>query len=142
MVEAISAASPEAASWTVSAYQAILRDPLQGRVLVASDDGRVVAFLCIRVVAGEAEVMNLAVDPAWRRRHIASRLLEQGLRFAGMEGATRVFLEVRTTNQAALRFYERFGFTAVGLRTRYYREPPDDAVLLARSLPLAVPVSG
>ena len=141
-MEAISAASPEAASWSVSVYQAILQERLQGRVLVASDDDRVVAFLCIRVVAGEAEVTNLAVDPDWRRQHIASRLLEQGLRFAAAEGARRVFLEVRKKNPAALRLYERFGFTAVGLRTGYYKEPPDDAAVLARSLPLAEPPSG
>jgi len=142
MVEAISTASTEAASWDLSAYEAMLRDPLQGRVLVATDDGRVVAFLCIRVAAGEAEVLNLAVEPDFRRQHIASRLLEQGLRVAVAEGARRVFLEVRKTNQAALRLYERFGFAAVGERTGYYQNPPEDAVVLARSLPRAEPLSG
>ena len=141
MVEAISAASPGAARWSVLAYQAMLRDPLQGRVLVACDDGRVVAFVCIRVVAGEAEVMNLAVEPAWRRQHIAFRLLEQGLRLAAIEGAHRVFLEVRKTNEAALRLYERFGFTVIGARTGYYKDPLEDAVVLGRSLALAEPTA-
>jgi ribosomal-protein-alanine N-acetyltransferase len=142
MVTAISTASPEAASWNRPAYEAMLRDPLHGRVLVACDGDRVVAFLCMRVAAGEAEVLNLAVDPAFRRRHIASRLLEQGLRLAVAEGARRVFLEVRKTNQAALRLYGQFGFGVVGERPGYYEKPPEDAVVLARTLPLAEPLAG
>lgn len=140
-VRAIVAASPEAAQWSLTAYGLLLAEPARGRVLVAAeDDGAVVGFVCFRVAGQEAEVLNLAVLPALRRRGIGSQLLDQAVREASERGAMRLFLEVRKANAPAIRLYERHGFAAVGVRPAYYKDPPDDAAVLAVDLRPSRPV--
>lgn len=130
----ITAVSPEAASWSRHAYEAILQDPQRGSCYVAEVDGLVVGFVCFRVVGDEAELLNLAVLPSSRRQGIGSRLLEQTLQDAARPGATRIFLEVRETNLDALRLYKRRGFTVSTRRQAYYSDPPADALVLALDL--------
>jgi len=96
-------------------------------------------FILLRVAADEAEVITLAVDPAWRRRGIGGRLLAAGLGRAAQAGAGTAFLEVAIDNIAALALYREAGFAEVGRRRNYYHRPeagPVDALVLAR--PLAV----
>jgi len=133
-VLAITAASPDAASWSRQTYEAILQDPQRGSCYVAEVDGVVVGFVCFRVAGDEAELLNLAVLPSSRRQGIGSRLLAQTLQEAGKRGAIRVFLEVRETNQPALKFYQRYGFSVTTRRREYYSNPPADALVLHRSL--------
>jgi len=133
-VEAISEASPEAAQWGLSAYRMLLAEPARGCVLVGEQERSVVGFLCFRILGTEAEVLNLAVLPSSRRRGVGSEMLEQAVREVSARGATRLFLEVRKSNVPAIRLYERHGFVAVGMRPGYYKDPPDDAVVLARGL--------
>ena len=133
-VLAITAASPEAASWSRPAYAAILQDPQRGCCYVAESNGTVVGFVCFRVVGDEAELLNLAVLPSYRRQGIGARLLEQMFREAATRGAARIFLEVRETNQPAIGLYQRYGF-AVSMRRRgYYSDPPADALVLVKNL--------
>ena len=131
---AVTAASPEAASWSRQTYEAILQDPQHGCCYVAELDGSVVGFICFRVTGDEAELLNLAVLPSCRRQGIGSRLLEQTLPEAASRGATRIFLEVRETNQPALKFYQRYSFTVSARRLGYYSNPPVDALVLERNL--------
>ena len=133
-VLAITAASPEAASWSRQTYEAILQHQQHGCCYVAEVGGLAVGFVCFRVASDEAELLNLAVLPSSRRQGIGSRLLEQTLREAASRGATRIFLEVRETNQPALKFYQRYSFTVSTRRGGYYSNPPADALVLARNL--------
>ena len=97
--------------------------------LVAEDEaGRVLGYGGVLVTAGEAHVMTLAVDPAARRRGIASRLVAALVAAAAEEGAHDATLEVRTTNRAAIALYRRFGFEPAGIRPRYY--PDADALVM------------
>lgn len=130
----IADASPEAAAWSRAALEALLREPATGSVWVAEHEGEVVGFILFRVVDKEAELLNLAVHPQWRRRRVASRLMEQVLEQVIRLGAERIFLEVRESNGAALRLYRRYGFVESGRRPGYYANPSEDAVLLSRSL--------
>lgn len=139
-MEAIRAASPEAGQWGLSAYRMLLAEPAKGRVLVAKQEDRVVGFLCYRVTGQEAEVLNLAVLPECRRQGVGSGLLKQAIEEVSEGGARRVFLEVRQSNGPAIRLYERFGFSAVGLRPGYYKDPLDDGVVLARDLQTGAPI--
>ena len=133
-VLAITAASPDAASWSRPAYAAILQDPQRCCCYVAESSGTVVGFVCFRVAGDEAELLNLAVLSSYRRQGTGSRLLEQMFREAATRGAARIFLEVRETNQPAIGLYQRYGF-AVSMRRRgYYSDPPADALVLVRNL--------
>jgi len=84
------------------------------------------------VVVDELQIDNLAVAEQWRRQGIGEALLKSALSQASGLGARAATLEVRSTNATARAFYETEGFTPVGLRRRYYTDPPDDALLLSR----------
>jgi ribosomal-protein-alanine N-acetyltransferase len=86
------------------------------------------------VVVDELQIDNLAVAGQWRRQGVGQRLLESALSRASVLGARVATLEVRSANATALAFYEKEGFTPVGLRKRYYANPPDDALLLSREI--------
>ena len=91
---------------------------------------RVAAFCSVWLIFDELHVNNLAVRPAWRRRGLASRLLAFVLKHASERGARRVTLEVRRSNEAAIRLYERFGFHVTAIRRDYYTSPREDALVL------------
>jgi ribosomal-protein-alanine N-acetyltransferase len=124
----IQARSPEAAQWSRADYAA----DLEG--WVAQEDGAVVGFLVARRFADELEILNVAVAPQARRKGIGSGLVQQALEWGRALGATRVFLEVRASNQAALRFYDVHGFRVTGRRARYYADPVEDALNLSAML--------
>ena len=94
-------------------------------------------FILIRAMAGEAEVLTLAVDPAARRKGIARTLVEAAALAAREAGAASLFLEVAADNFAALSLYRGCGFGEVGRRAGYYRRgegPAMDALVLKRDL--------
>ncbi len=78
----------------------------------------------------EAEILNLGVAEPVRRRGIARALVRSLLAEFSGRGVRTVFLEVRESNRPARRLYESFGFREVGRRSRYYRQPVEDAVVL------------
>ena len=138
-VLAIEAAAPEAAAWSRQAYETILGDPARGICLLAvNDDARreqiTVGFVCFRVIGPEAELLNLAVLPPFRRLGIGARLLGEALQDAAHRGAHEIFLEVRDSNLVARALYKRFGFEIKGRRPKYYHDPPEDALTLHRCL--------
>lgn len=119
-VAEIQAGCPEAACWEVADY-------LDYDFRVAVCGGTILAFsVARRVSAGESELLNLAVDPKYRRKGLASALLRDLL--GRHPGA--LFLEVRESNSAARSFYKRFSFEELALRSGYYREPEEAAVVM------------
>jgi ribosomal-protein-alanine N-acetyltransferase len=90
--------------------------------LIAERAGRPVGFVLWRCVAGEAELITIAVARTVRRHGIGTALLHAVADRAGGE-ARELFLEVATDNIAATRLYERAGFTEYGQRRDYYRRP-------------------
>ncbi len=139
-VAALSARSPGAAQWSCEDYERIPAAGYEAWVAERSGTGAgpspntLVGFLVARGLAGEMEILNVAVEPAWRRRGVASRLLQAALSQGRASGARRAFLEVRKSNAAALEFYEQHGFTPVGRRPRYYSDPPEDGLVLSLQL--------
>lgn len=119
--------------WPREALLAELQVDRLRRPLVAENDGTVVGFLMAWSVADELHIINLAVDEAWRRRSIGTRLLEAAIEAGREEGSVLVTLEVRAGNLPARSFYERHGFLETGLRRRYYRDG-EDAVIMTRQL--------
>jgi ribosomal-protein-alanine N-acetyltransferase len=91
-------------------------------------------FLIGRAVAGEAEIITLAVDPAARRQGIGRVLVRDFLTQARLQRADSAFLEVAANNVAAIALYHACGFTQTGLRRGYYhpaRGLPLDALVLS-----------
>lgn len=119
-VARIQAQAPEAAQWDPADY-------LRHDFSVAVAEGRVAGFLVARpVAAGEAEILNLAVDAGMRRRGIGRALVrELAARHPGS-----IFLEVRESNRAARGFYESLGFQVVSVRPGYYQTPPECAIVM------------
>ena len=102
--------------------------------IVALQDDVVVGYIGSQTVCGETDIMNIAVDPAWRRRGIAQILIEQLIRDLWEWGSDRLMLEVRPSNTAAVQLYEKLGFQQVGRRPNYYRDPKEDALILRKML--------
>lgn len=97
---------------------------------VARVQGVVVGYSGLMLAGEDAHVTTLAVDPAWHRRGIGSRLLIHMARTAVEAGAARLTLEVRVGNQPAQALYRRFGFYPAGVRKNYYVETNEDALVM------------
>ena len=102
--------------------------------LVAERRGVVAGYVVAHSAADEGEILNLGVAAAHRRHGIGRELVERALAELAARGARTVYLEVRASNSAARRLYESLGFAEVGRRTRYYRRPVEDAVVLSAKL--------
>ena len=110
-------------------------DPAAFRTHVCELRGEVISVLQWLLIGPEAEVLDIAVAAAHRRRGIASFVLTEFSRLAQAAGVREILLEVRESNSAAIRLYTKFGFTPAGRRNNYYRDPNEAALLLRRSPP-------
>jgi [ribosomal protein S18]-alanine N-acetyltransferase len=129
---AIQAACPEIAQWTRWDYDRVARGEMTG--WVAEERKSVVGFIVARQIAKEIEILNFAVSPEMRGHGIGARLLQETLTWAKAFEGTHAILEVRASNAAALRFYQRHNFEVVGRRPRYYISPIEDALLLTAKI--------
>jgi ribosomal-protein-alanine acetyltransferase len=128
--------SPEAAQWSENGFE---QAASSGQLMLVGELGagagaRVCGFLVARVTAGEAELLNMAVDATDRRKGLGSKLLAGAAKEAAALRASRMYLEVRESNEAAISFYERHGFRKNGQRAGYYENPTENAVLMAKEL--------
>jgi [ribosomal protein S18]-alanine N-acetyltransferase len=131
-IEAIAKKSPEAAQWSRESYAKLGEHGRQAWVAGASD--KPLGFLIARAIEREVEILNLAVEPAHRRRGVAKALLDAAFAEFRRAEIHRVFLEVRESNRPAIAFYGSAGFVTTGRREAYYREPPEAAVLMMKKL--------
>lgn len=93
-----------------------------------------IGHLVVSCAAGEAHILNICIDPAWRRQGVAGHLLQVACERAQLLGAEMMFLEVRPSNLPACRLYYRYGFNEVGRRPAYYpgARGREDALIMAR----------
>lgn len=98
--------------------------------------GGVEAYAIMNVAAGESHILNLCVDPSRQGQGVGQAMLRQMVRVARMHRADTMFLEVRPSNEAAVRLYEGAGFMEVGMRRGYYPAPGgrEDARIFALAL--------
>lgn len=117
--------------WSEKSVASELNNPLS-YWLVAVQDGRVVGYVGSQSVLDGADMMNIAVSPEIRRRGIAHELV--GRLVAGLQQrqVRSLALEVRASNEAAKALYAKLGFTQVGRRPNYYRNPKEDALILRK----------
>ena len=100
--------------------------------LVALDGEKVVGYVGSQTVLGETDMMNIAVDPAYRRQGIARKLIEGLIEALKERGSHSLMLEVRAGNAPAIALYESMGFAVAGKRPNYYRNPKEDAWILRK----------
>jgi ribosomal-protein-alanine N-acetyltransferase len=123
--------------WTGEMFENELARQDISKILIArlADAGTpppLAGYVCVWVIGDEVHINNIAVDPRWRRRGIATALLDAALDHGRVRGGRRAFLEVRASNLAAQTLYRQFGFHAAGIRKRYYDHPVEDAVVMRR----------
>ncbi len=126
-------ASPEAAQWTEWGFRELLSWP-GVLALVAEHEGKMRGFIIARQVAKEAEILNLAVILEKRRKGEGSALLKAAMDEFQARLVSRVFLEVRESNEGGIAFYEKHGFSKTGRRAGYYRNPVEPAIVMENKL--------
>lgn len=134
---AIQNRTPDAARLTEEDYTRLASDP-QGMLLVAELETmtppKVLGFAAFQRVIDEAELWNLAIDPEHQHQGVGKALLAEARTRLLQVGAKRIFLEVRQSNKSALSLYYSVGFGLHSQRKDYYRDPPEDAYVLAMDL--------
>ena len=116
--------------WTLPLYLSELGASSGRHYVVARTATSVVGYGGLMVAVGEGHVTTLAVDPAWQRRAVGSRVLHALASWGRDQGCTGLTLEVRMGNVAAQSLYRRFGFAPAGVRRGYYAETNEDALIM------------
>jgi ribosomal-protein-alanine N-acetyltransferase len=129
-IEQLSYAFP----WSENIFRDCLRVGYTCRALDLA--GQIIGYGVMSVGAGEAHILNVCVRDEFRNLGFGRRLLEQLLERAAGSGVGEAFLEVRPSNLAAIRLYQRLGFEQIGIRRGYYQAPDgrEDAIVLKRDL--------
>ena len=117
--------------WSEKSIGSELENPLS-LWLVAEEEGAVWGYVGSQTVMGETDTMNVAVHPHRRNQGIATALIVGLVEELLRQGSHCLTLEVRASNETAIRVYERLGFTELGRRKNYYRNPREDALILRK----------
>ena len=117
--------------WSEGSVASELENPLS-RWLVALEGEQVLGYVGSQTVLDESDMMNLAVDPAFRRRGIARALVCALIEQLRKMGSRCLTLEVRASNESAQALYACLGFVQVGRRKNYYLNPKEDALILRK----------
>lgn len=118
-------------AWSEGSIASELDNPLSAW-FVALDGSKVAGYIGSQTVIDESDMMNVAVAPEYRRQGIGETLVEvltESLKTAGSRSLT---LEVRQSNEAAQKLYEKMGFAQVGLRPNYYVSPREAALIMRK----------
>ncbi|MDA8434168.1 MAG: ribosomal protein S18-alanine N-acetyltransferase, partial [Nitrospiraceae bacterium] len=91
---------------------------------------RIIGYVCVSRILDEGHFLDLAVHPEFRRHGVGAALVSHAVARLADEGCKFVYLEVRASNEAAARLYEKFGFERIGLRKNYYTSPGEDGVMM------------
>ena len=116
--------------WSLSLFVSELALRSSRSYVVARVGGSVLGYAGLMLAADDAHVTTIAVDPAWHRHKIGTRLLAHLARVATSRGAKHLTLEVRVSNEPAQAMYRRFGFKPAGIRKNYYVETNEDALVM------------
>lgn len=128
--------------WSRKNFEAELEGNQFSRVLIIphpeyGQKVQVIAYICVWVVFEEIRFLNLAVHQEFRRQGLARQLIGEAIRLGIEENSCRGMLEVRESNDAAIKLYEHFKFQEYARRKSYYTNPTEDAILMILE-PLAV----
>lgn len=117
--------------WSHESIEEELANPL-AQIFVAKDNGRVIGYIGMHFIIDEGYITNIAVSENYRRNGIATTLLRKVYRFAKEQELAFLSLEVRKSNDVAIRFYEREGFDIEGERIDFYSNPVEDGYIMTK----------
>lgn len=117
--------------WSAKSILSELDNPLS-LWLTAIEENCVAGYVGSQTVLGETDMMNIAVRPENRRQGIGEALIEALVDQLKQIGSHCLTLEVRISNEPAIKMYEKLGFVMVGRRPRYYQNPREDALILRK----------
>ena len=117
--------------WSLRSITSELSNPLS-LWIVAEENGTVAGYVGSQSVLGEADMMNLAVAPAFRRQGVGRKLVQTLVEQLNKNGSHILILEVRASNEPAISLYNELGFVQVGRRPNYYMHPKEDALILRK----------
>lgn len=123
--------------WPTADFASFLEDRNTPAYIACDAKRRIAGFALIRTVADEAELLTIAVEPRWRGKGVGRALMEAVFADLMLSPARRMFLEVDEQNHAAIRLYERQGFSTISARKGYYPRPDGSAataLVMARDL--------
>ncbi len=124
--------------WSEESFRRLLGvAPAIFLVALFSPDEGVTGYVVAFSVGEDGELLNVAVDPKFRGKGLAGQMLDAVLIELGARGVRSAFLEVRESNSAARALYGSRGFIEIGRRSKYYRRPVEDALVLRRTLEVA-----
>ena len=134
-VDAVAALEKECFStpWSAASVASELENPLS-LWLVAEFYGQVAGYIGSQTVFDEADLMNLAIAPIYRRQGLASQLIAALCQQLYANGVRQLTLEVRAHNAPAIALYQKLGFQSAGLRPNYYSNPRENALILKKKL--------
>jgi ribosomal-protein-alanine N-acetyltransferase len=133
-IEKLSFADP----WSEESFRRLLGvAPAIFLVALFPPDQAVAGYVVAFSVGEDGELLNVAVEPKFRGKGLAGQMLDAVLIELGARGVRSAFLEVRESNSAARALYESRGFVEIGRRSKYYRRPVEDALVLRRTLEVA-----
>lgn len=120
-----------AIAWTLDDFKRAASDP-NYLYFVDQEEGIVRGFCGVLLSIDEGDITNIAVREDCRRQHIGQQLIRTLLQETDRRGILKIFLEVRKSNLAAQRLYQKNGFQITGTRKNYYRKPTEDAYVMMR----------
>ena len=118
--------------WSRDAYARELRTNKLAFYIVAEEDSELIGFAGLWGIIEEGHITNVAVHPAYRNKGLGRSLVSRLIEVAEEYGIEKYTLEVRPTNEAAIRLYEKLGFKSVGRRPHYYEDNDEDALIMWR----------
>jgi ribosomal-protein-alanine N-acetyltransferase len=116
--------------WSLGLFMSELALKTTRTYLVAKVGPDIVGYAGLMITGSDGHVTTVAVDPAWHRNGIGSRLMLGLCDAAVARGCTGLTLEVRVSNEGAQAMYRRFGFAPAGVRKNYYTETNEDAIVM------------
>lgn len=116
--------------WSDEAFYHELKHNAFAHYIVAVQRERVIAYCGMWLIVDEAHITNIAVHPQFRGAKVGEQLLASVMAYAQLNGADKMTLEVRPSNEAALNLYKKFGFVHTGTRPEYYPDNLEDAWIM------------
>lgn len=119
--------------WSKELFDEELKRPA-AHYFVMEEQGKVAGYMGYWEAPEEAHIINLAIAPEFRNKGLGQRMMDDCLSYAAKRGAQLATLEVRQSNVAAQRLYEKCDFRVVAIRKKYYSDNQEDAIVMIKEM--------